>query len=145
MKLVPEALNELHNFQRGKDPKETINIGLNSLIPEITSYDLEILSDVIMADNSIRSYEDWYEDHGEDYENDEEAQETYNKLYKIALIIKDKIEYGEPFDWKEEDNMEEYIENKKPIDKPYTYNASPGSDGWWVVFSSVELPSAEPI
>jgi hypothetical protein len=27
MKLVPEALNELNNFERGKDPKKTMDIG----------------------------------------------------------------------------------------------------------------------
>ena len=145
MKLVPETLNELQTFERGKNPKENIRIGISYLIPEINSYDLELLADLFDGSDPVMSYEDWYEDHGDDYENDEEANQTYQKLYRIALALDGKIEYGEAFDWKEEEAMDEYIENEAPIDKPYTYSANPDSDGWWVVFSSIELPSAEPI
>jgi len=145
MKLVPESINELQNFERGVDPKEAMRIGINRIIPEITSDDLELLGDLLdLEDDEIISYEEWYDDHGEDYEDDEEARESYNRLHLIALAIDGKIEWGKFFDHHEDDEMEEYLETP-PVGKPYAYNAYPGSDGWQVVWSNIVLPSAEPI
>lgn len=141
MKLVPETLNELQSFNKGNDPKETLRIGLSYLISEITSDDLELLGD-LLDDEEIVSYEEWYEDHGEDYEDDQEAKESYDRLYKIALAIGDKIEWGEFFDHREEEEFDEYILNPPP-GMEYAYNAYPDGDGIQVVWSSVFLPSAE--
>lgn len=130
------------NFNRGKDPKEALQVGVSYIIPEITSDDLELLADLLDQEEGIVSYNDWYEDHGEDYEDDDEAQETYDRLYKIALAIGDKIAWGRFFDHKEGDEMEVYL-NSPPKNYPYAYNAYPEGDGWQVVWSSIPLPSAE--
>jgi hypothetical protein len=129
------------NFQRGKDPKETLHIGLSSLISEITSDDLELLGD-LLDEEEIVSYKDWYEDHGEDYEDDQEAKDSYDRLYKIALAIGDKIRWGKFFDHREDEEMDEYLESP-PNGFEYAYNAYPDGDGWQVVWSSILLPSAE--
>jgi hypothetical protein len=132
------------NFKKGKDPKETLGIGVSYIISEITSDDLELLGDLLDDEKGIVPYENWYEDHGEDYEDDQEAKESYNRLYKIALAIGDKIQWGLYFDHHEEYKMEHYLENP-PAGFPYIYNSYPDSDGWGIVWSSIYLPSAEEI
>jgi len=127
------------NFERGRDPKEALGLGI---ISKVTSDDLEILSDIYAEDDGIVSYEEWYEDHGQDYEDDEEAEETYNKLKSIFSVLGNKIKWGEFFDHKEDDELEEYLENP-PEGFPYAYNSYPDGDGWGVVWSSIHLPSAE--
>jgi len=126
------------NFERGVDPKASMGIGI---IPTITSDDLEILSD-LYAEEGLIPYEEWYEDHGQDYENDEEAEETYKRLYQIALVLGDKIQWGEFFDHHEEEALEEYLEYP-PKGMKYAYNAYPDADGWDVVWTSIPLPAAE--
>lgn len=145
MNLVPESLNELQNFDRGQDPKTSLRIGVNHIIPEITRDDLEIIDD-ILGDKGLKSYEEWYEEHGEDYDDDEEAREIYDRLVKIELAIGDKIKGGEFFDHHEfdTDEFKEYFENP-PEGYDWAYNAYPDGDGIYVIWSSVHLPAAEEI
>jgi len=137
-------VNEFLNFERGVDPKEAMRIGINRIISEITSDDLELIADLLELKEGIVSYEDWYKDHGEDYEDDEEAKESYNRLHLMALAIDGKVKWGGFYDHKEVDEMEEYLETP-PVGMEYAYNAYPGGDGWQVVWSNIVLPSAEPI
>lgn len=142
MKLVPESLNEIQNFTRDENNiLKKLDIGLEVFIKQISSNDLEELAA--------------YLDEGEkDYIkntlfdlNPKQIKEELKKLKKLEIVLKDHILLGEAFDWKEEKEMEEYI-TKKLNDKNkynYVYNALPGSDGYWVIFSDIELPNAEGI
>lgn len=139
-----KCVNEDLDFERGQDPKRSLKIGVDYIIPEITSDNLELLGDVLDSENEIVAYKNWYESHGEDYGDYIEAEETYKRLYQIALALKDKIQWGEFFDHHQEDDLDEYLQNP-PKGMKYAYNAYPDSDGWDVVWSSIPLPSAEEI
>lgn len=145
MKLVPESLNELHQFERGKDPKRALRIGKQHLIPEITSEDLEAISVIYDSDGQINSFEDFVDFHGIEDDDLEEAKADYDRLQDILIALEGDIEWGEYKDWKEYDEVRDYLKHNTPEDMPYIYNAFPGGDGIQIVFSSVELPSAEEI
>jgi hypothetical protein len=134
------------NFQRGIDPKKSLDIGLASVIPSIDSYELEQISIGWDPDKNEFS-EEFYQSQMEGFmeEDPEEYKESLSRFKLIGLALKGHIEFGESFDWKETDEMEEYLDEAPPVDKPYAYNASPGSDGYFVVWSDIELPNAEPI
>lgn len=138
MKLVNETLNSVH-FERGKDSKQTLGLGI---IPTITSDDLELVGD-LLDEEEILPYEEWYEDYGEDYEDDEEAKESYDRLYQVASVLKDKIKWGGFYDHHEEEKLEDVLDRPFPKGMKYAYNAYPDADGWQVVFSSIKLPAAE--
>jgi hypothetical protein len=146
MKFVPETLNELHKFQRGQDPKRGLKIGHQHLIPEITSEDLEAIS-TIMEDGAS-SFEEFVDFHGIDTDDPEEMKEAkrdYDRFQDIIIAIGNDIQFGEYKDWKEFGEVKDYLENNTPEDMPYVYDAFPGGDGIQIVFSSVELPSAEEV
>jgi len=132
-------VQESLNFERGQDPKQALGLGI---IPTITSDDLELVGD-LLDEEEILSYEEWYDDHGEDYEDDEEARESYDRLYQVASVLKDKIKWAGFYDHHEEDKLEDVLEGPWPKGMKYAYNAYPDADGWQVVFSSVYLPAAE--
>lgn len=132
-------VQESLNFERGQDPKQALGLGI---IPTITSDDLELVGD-LLDEEEILSYEEWYDDHGEDYEDDEEARESYDRLYQVASVLKDKIKWAGFYDHREEDKLEDVLEGPWPKGMKYAYNAYPDADGWQVVFSSVYLPAAE--
>ena len=138
-------VNESINFERGVDPKEAMRIGINRIIPEITSDDLEALSSA--WDDEKFSEED-YRDNYPYNEEDEELEDYEKELQRIRMIgvaLEDHIEWGKFFDHHEDDEMEDYLLSEAPTDKPYAYNAYPGGDGWTVVWSDIVLPSAEAI
>jgi hypothetical protein len=64
---------------------------------------------------------------------------------EIRKLLQDRIRVGKFFDWKEEDKIEGYIQKfqQKNSSYKYVYNAYPGGDGWYVIFSKVKLPKAE--
>jgi hypothetical protein len=138
--------NENVNFERGKDPKRGLRIGMNHLIPEITSYDLEAIS-TIMEDGAS-SFEEFVDFHGIDTDDPEEmaeAKRDYDRFQDIIIAIGNDIQFGEYKDWKEFGEVRDYLKHNTPEDKPYVYNAFPEGDGIQIVFSSIELPSADEI
>ena len=138
-------MNENIRFERGKDPKRALRIGKQHLIPEITSEDLEAISVIYDSQGEIQSFEDFVDFHGIDEQDLEEAKADYERFQDIMIAIGNDIEIGEYKDWKEFDEVRDYLENNTPEDKPYVYNAFPGGDGIQIVFSAVELPAAEEI
>jgi hypothetical protein len=140
-------IEESVNFERGKDPKRKLQIGKSRLIPEITSEDLEAI-ETMMDDNGIKDFEEFIDFHGIDIEHPddlEEAKRDYERFSDILIVLEGEIEFGEYKDWKEFDEVRDYLKHNTPEDKPYVYNAFPGGDGIQIIFSSIELPSAEEI
>lgn len=141
-----EFLDEsFQGFERNSKPKETMGIGVSSIIPNITSYDLEMLGfgwDYDKSEFNINLFSDEYrfsEDTEEDFQN------SLNKVRKISIALDKKIKFDNFFDWKEYNEMEEYLKNRPFKKFPYAYNAYPGGDEIQVVWSKILLPSAEKI
>lgn len=47
MKIVRENLNEVQNFERGLNPKKSMDIGINSLVKDVDSDDLFLIWNVM--------------------------------------------------------------------------------------------------
>ena len=130
------SINESLNFERGLDPKKSMGIGDEAILPNlIDSYVLEKLSIIDELDELMGNDRD----EEEIRINDEE----YVFLKRVESFLKDKIEFADCFDWKEEKEMMELIE--KHANGRYVYNAMPSSDSYQVVFSKIYLPKAEQI
>ena len=131
------------NFERGQDPKDGLKIGVNSMIPSITSYDLEQLVMYYMeGEEEIRNLVGDDEEYEENY-----GPEWWNRMERINLALKGKIKMGHYYDWKEFDNLDELINRKRQQKSAYKYfyNASPGQDGIALVMSKIPLPGAEDV
>jgi hypothetical protein len=137
MKFVPESLKESHNFERGIDPKTSMGIGDAAILPPL------IDSNVLQAVSMIGDFteEEYREFQGE--EDPDPEEQNYQFVKRAQKFLKGKVTFGKYFDWKEQDDMEEYV--RKFARGRYVYNASPGQDGWYVVFSKIYLPRAEEI
>lgn len=136
IKFNPNKLKESVNFERGIDPKSSMRIGNAAILPQmITSDDLE---GVIYLDQ-------WDEmvDPDRDADQIKEDDKRYAYLKRIEKFIEGKVTFGEYFDWKEDQQMEEYI--RKYARGRYVYTYTPGMDGAGVAFSKIELPNAEEI
>lgn len=105
-------------------------------IEDIDSQDLEDMDEIYNSDlsRSVGFREMLAED----------PRKTLEMLLK-AHILKDKIKYGEFFDWKESEKMDSYLAKKLKNPYEYAYDAYPGGDGYYVVLSTVKLPKAEEI
>ena len=135
---VRKLMNESLEFERGKDPKETLGIGEYNTIQKLTSYDL---SDLEAYNEGPEFYED--PDAGPD-DDPYFSEEDLKRLEYLTKILKGKIKWGKYFDHKEEDEMDYYIH--KTLGRgtwKYAYNCTPGHDGWGVLFSKVAMPKAE--
>jgi hypothetical protein len=136
MKLIPESLEESLNFERGQDPKTSMEIGDAAILPKL------IDSNILNAISSFDSFSE--EEYKEFYDSDEDPEEkNYQFVKRARSFLKGKVTFGKYFDWKEELQMIDYI--KKYNKRRYIYNAAPGRDGWHVVFSKIYLPRAEAI
>ena len=130
------TINESLDFQRGIDPKASMSIGDAAILPPL------IDSNILFAISTIEMRYD--EDEGDRTEDEmREDEENYQLVKRAEKFLKGKATFGKYFDWKEEDDMIEYIQ--KYARGRYVYNATPGQDGWQVVFSKVYLPRAEEI
>ena len=122
-KFVKESLYE--KFTEGGDPIKDLGIGM---IDKITSEALSYLYDPTNQLKEIKKKEPELAD-----------------LIEVAQDLEAEgiIQLGDYFDWKTEDEMWNYI-YKKAKGRFY-YNGTPDTDGVMVVFSKIELPSAEKI
>jgi len=130
-------INESINFERGIDPKTSMKIGDAAILPDLI--DSNVLEAVSMDESGLS---------GEDYgDRTSEEMDADDKMYalvqRVKRFIKGKVTFERYFDWKEEDEMEAFI--RKNAKGRYVYNATPGSDGWQVVFSKIYFPRAEAI
>jgi len=137
MKLVRESIE----FQRKRDPKRSLNIGKIKELKNITSDDLYEV--VLLLDPYTKEPDEEY--YKGFYHTDQEAKyyEDLKKARYLWNLLKDYIEVGERFDWKEHDKMKTYVEEK--AQGRYVYNASPGMDDTNVIFSEEELPLADEV
>jgi len=137
-------VHERLNFERGMDPKQSMDIGINARINKITSSDLEFLK-IYTNDGdgkghaNPRFFEDVYGDSLSFNEYLERAKRTYNLLEPFEYLFGDHF----PSDMKKE--MREYV--KSYLKNPkynYAYNCDIMGDGDVdVFFSEIKLPSAE--
>jgi hypothetical protein len=139
MKLIPESLEESLNFERGMDPKTSMGIGDAAILPPLI--DSNILQAVSLLDSYTKEeYKEYMEN--EDDPDDPEFR-NYEFVQRVKRFIKGKVTFGKYFDWKEQDEMEEYI--RKFARGRHVYNGTPGQDGWQVIFSKIYFPRAERI
>ena len=137
-------VHERLNFERGMDPKQSMDIGINARINKITSSDLEFLK-IYTNDGdgkghaNPRFFEDVYGDSLSFNEYLERAKRTYNLLEPFEYLFGDHF----PSDMKKE--MREYV--KSYLKNPkynYAYNCDIMGEGDVdVFFSEIKLPSAE--
>ena len=117
-----------------------MGIGVDAIIPTITSDDLQDLQD-------YNEGKKWIRDSVSDEEEYEELYpaEWWDRMETIKQALKGKIKWDEYYDWKQFEWMQETINNKRDRKSPYKYfyNASPGQDGIYLMLSKIELPSAE--
>jgi hypothetical protein len=130
-------INEGLNFERGIDPKTSMKIGDAAILPDLI--DSNVLEAVSMDESGLNS-DDWGDRSQEEMDADDKM---YALVQRVKRFIKGKVTFERYFDWKEEDEMEEFI--RKNAKGRYVYNATPGSDGWQVVFSKIYFPRAEAI
>jgi hypothetical protein len=141
--LVPESLNEFKNFERGQYPQKSMNVGMNNLVKDIDSDDLYLLFNVIDATNQdLVSFEEFisypqYE--GMDSEDQEEVYQRGKEYYDLLI---DFLEYDGSFN--SYSDLNDHIENMKNSQRRYAYDYTPGGNNVGLVFSSIELPSADP-
>jgi hypothetical protein len=124
MKIVKESINE--KFTKDSDPISDMGIGI---INKITSEALLYL----------------YGYSNEDIEEVEKENPEFGNQINAAieLQLKGIIKPGNYFDWQNEYELQDYI--RKNAKDRYVYNGTPNTSGCWVIFSKIELPSADEI
>ena len=124
MRLIREHINE--KFIKDSDPISDMGIGI---INKITSEALYYLY----------GYSD------EDIEEIEKKNPDFGNQINAALELQHQgiIKTENYFDWQEVDEMQEYI--RKNAKGRYVYNGAPNTDGCWVIFSKIKLPSADEV
>jgi len=86
MKLVPESLNELQNFDRGLNPKSTIGIGMGARIKEIIQTQLDGLdmgfkmASIPILDPVGRNYQ-WQDKFGANWIEFSDMETRESELY----------------------------------------------------------------
>lgn len=136
----PKPVDENVQFERGSDPKKSLDIGEEYLMKKALDMLREepwILYDIDEGINPETGKFDkkYYMDNF----NDEKDPEELNQLELISRALDGKTAMGEYFDWKEEEEMEKYLD-KNSAKWNYIYNMDPGGDGWQVFFSNIPLP-----
>ena len=125
-----------------------MGIGLAAtVIPTITSDDLEMLSDYWDGPTGGPDEDNFMEVRYQDMVDDGEEEQYWSDLERCRLlykVLKGKIHFAEFFDHREFDILEDYIETGKK-GYPFVYNAYPGGDGIFVVWSKINLPAAESV
>jgi len=124
MKIIREHINE--KFTQDSDPINDMGIGF---VNKITSEALYYL----------------YGHSDEDIEKIEKENPDFGNQINAALELQHQgiIKVGNYFYWQEIDEMQEYI--RKNAKGRYVYNGTPNTDGCWVIFSKIELPSADEV
>jgi len=136
-------IREHIDFQRGIDPKQSMDIGLFAKINKITSSDLEFLKIYTNGEGNghidLEYFKEIYESSSSLEKYIERVQEVYKLLAPYKYLFGDN--FGE--DMKKE--MKEYVKSylKNP-NYNYAYNCDIMEEGDFdVFFCEIELPSAE--
>lgn len=140
--FAPNA-NESMNFQKGLNPKRALDIGI---VRSITSDDLSLLGFGWLYNEQRFDEEEFKREYNFAGDTPEEKSETLDRAKTVAKALEDQIVMHYPFyDWKEEDEFNEFLKSGPYPEYPYIYDAVPPMDEWRPVFSKVELPNAEEI
>jgi len=143
MKLVPETLNEIQDFQRGLDPKDSIGIGKASMVKDIDSDDLDLM--LVGYDGKTHSWETFWRKGQGRFEDKIEAEGYYERSKRYWDLLKDHIQIPKrSFEYDQTESLERYIttEMKKDPQKKYAYDCNPGGNYIRILFSNIKLPSA---
>lgn len=143
MKLVPESLNELQNFNKDENPLKSLDIGHAAKINRITSEDLELLNLYTLGHG--KGNEDGGNDFPEIFGENEYREPLKRAREAYKLLEPYEYMFGDHFYKGMKAEMNEYIHNylRNP-NYDYAYDYFPmDSDEWHVFFSEIELPSAE--
>jgi hypothetical protein len=116
----------------------------------ITSDDLELVADIIDNHGGIKHFvNDIVIDLKKGNITPREFCNKVAKGKRLYTMLKSKILIDKMFDWKEEEEMVNYIYQTGPrlykLGYKYTYNAYPNGDGVWLVHSKVKLSKAEEV
>ena len=130
-------------FQRGRDPKQSMDIGLFAKINKITSSDLEFLK--IYTDGKgkghidLEYFKEIYESSSSLEKYIERVQEVYKLLEPYEYLFGDN--FGEDMKKEMKDYVKSYLRNPR---YNYAYNCDIMEEGDFdVFFCEIELPSAE--
>jgi hypothetical protein len=129
------VIRESQEFQRGIDPKTSMGIGDAAVLPPL------IDSNVLEA---VSNFDSFTEKEYKEFQPKKDPEElNYQFIKRAKKFLKGKVSFEKYFDWKEEGEMGVFI--RQNAKGRYVYNATPGMDGWQVVFSKIYLPRAEEI
>jgi hypothetical protein len=139
-------VRESINFERGQNPKQSMDIGLFAKINKITSSDLEFLK--IYTDNgdgkgnqNPRLFKEVYGDSSGYEKYLKRVEEVYNLLEPYEYLFGDSFEADMKPEMKK--FVKSYLKNPK---YNYAYNCDIMEEGTFdVFFSEIELPSADQI
>jgi len=133
------------NFERGIDPKSSMDIGLIAKIRKITSGDLELLK--LYTDGYGKGHtndhliEEMYGDSPEEYE-------FYSKRVREVYKLLEPYEYlfGDVFETSDKKEIREFVKSylKNP-NYNFVYDCGMGDEEVDVFFCEIELPSANEI
>lgn len=122
-------LGETLKFERNRDPKEAMNIGIRTMANKITTKWLDIyyhvnLKGPFQYSGPIKVI----------------IKSTFSFLEKYTII-------GQSFYWEDGYKMKNYILEfvKSHPEYKYVYDACETSEKWIVIFSKIELPNAASI
>jgi hypothetical protein len=140
------GLKESVNFERGIEPKQSMDIGIFAKINKITSSDLELLK--IYTDNgdgkghiNLELFYEVYESSSSYEEYLERVKEVYHLLEPFEYLFGDNFESDMKKEMKE--YVRSYLKNPK---YNFAYNCDIMEEGAFdVFFSEIELPSADRI
>jgi hypothetical protein len=128
------------NFERNKDPKSSLGLGL---LNEITSDDLSLLEFGWIYNEQKFDEEEFIREYRFSSMPNKEFERQFNRVKSVAKILDGNIIFHKKhFDWKEEDQMKDFLKTRPYIGYPYIYDAAPSFDDWRLVFSKVKLPNA---
>jgi len=136
-------IREHIDFQRGIDPKQSMDIGLFAKINKITSSDLEFLKIYTNGEGNghidLEYFKEIYESSSSLEKYIERVQEVYKLLEPYEYLFGDN--FGEDMKKEMKEYVKSYLKNPK---YNYAYNCDIMEEGDFdVFFCEIELPSAE--
>lgn len=127
------------NFERGQDPKSSLDIGV---IRSITDDDLSLLGFGWDYETQTFDMDEFKKEYRFAEDSEEELQEATERAIAVAKALEGKIiMHDRFFDWKEEGEYNVFLKSNPYPEYPYVYDAVPSLDEWRLVFSKIQLPS----
>jgi hypothetical protein len=147
MNLIPESLQD---FERTTNPMRALDIGKASMVKVIDSDDLSLMLvgyDYNKKEHSMKTFIN-KGSYRLDLRDLKETEELYQRSKKFWDLLKDHIQIVKMgFEFDELDRLESYVkrEMKKDPRKKFAYDCNPGGNYINILFSDIELPSAQTV